>query len=161
MGSGIYFQYVKGQDQGFYVMSVVVAFTIAIIVALVQNRETDFNAKLKVMAKGMGDENIMIMILIFLLAGAFSSVATAAGGSESIAYLLLSFIPPKQIVFGFFLISCVLSMAMGTSTGTITVLVPIAVAAAGAADINLPLVLGTIIGGAMFGDNMKGCGRTT
>ncbi len=161
VGSGIYFQYVKGQDQGFYVMSVVVAFTIAIIVALVQNRETDFNAKLKVMAKGMGDDNIMIMILIFLLAGAFSSVATAAGGSESIAYLLLSFIPPKQIVFGFFLISCVLSMAMGTSTGTITVLVPIAVAAAGAADINLPLVLGTIIGGAMFGDNMSFISDTT
>lgn len=161
VGSGIYFQYVKGQDQGFYVMSVVVAFTIAIIVALIQNPGKDFDAKLKIMARGMGDENIMIMILIFLLAGAFSSIATAAGGSESIAYLLLSFIPAKQMVFGFFLISCILSMAMGTSTGTITVLVPIAVAAAGAADLNLPLVLGTIIGGAMFGDNMSFISDTT
>ncbi len=93
VGSGIYFQYIEGQDQGFYVMPVVVAFTIAILIALLQNRKYSFDDKLKIMAAGMGNENIAVMIMIFLLAGAFSSVATAAGGSESVAYLLLSFIP--------------------------------------------------------------------
>lgn len=161
VGSGVYFQYIKGEDQGFYVMPVVVAFTIALIVALLQNRKCCFNDKLKIMALGIGNENIAIMIMIFLLAGAFSSVATAAGGSESVAYFLLSFIPARQMIFGFFLIACILSMAMGTSCGTITVLVPIAAAAAKAADLDLPLVLGTIVGGAMFGDNMSFISDTT
>lgn len=161
VGSGVYFQYIRGEDQGFYVMPVVVAFTIALIVALLQNRKCCFNDKLKIMALGIGNENIAIMIMIFLLAGAFSSVATAAGGSESVAYFLLSFIPARQMIFGFFLIACILSMAMGTSCGTITVLVPIAAAAAKAADLDLPLVLGTIVGGAMFGDNMSFISDTT
>lgn len=161
VGSGIYFQYIRGEDQGFYVMPVVVAFTIAIIVALLQNRRYSFDEKLKIMAHGMGDENIAVMILIFLMAGAFSSVASAAGGSESVAYFLLSFVPAGQLIFGFFLISCILSMAMGTSCGTITVLVPIAAAAAQAAQLNMPLILGTIVGGAMFGDNMSFISDTT
>ncbi len=161
VGSGIYFQYIEGQDQGFYVMPVVVAFTIAILIALLQNRKYSFDDKLKIMAAGMGNENIAVMIMIFLLAGAFSSVATAAGGSESVAYLLLSFIPGRQVVFGFFLISCILSMAMGTSCGTISVLVPVALAAAGAADLNIPLILGSIVGGAMFGDNLSFISDTT
>lgn len=161
VGCGIYFQYVKGLDQGFYVMSVVAAFTIAIAVALLQNPSGDFNTKLRIMARGMGDENIMIMILIFLLAGSFGSVATAAGGSESIAYFLLSFIPAKQMILGFFLIACILSMAMGTSCGTISVLVPVALAASQAAGLNLSMALGAIIGGAMFGDNMSFISDTT
>lgn len=161
VGSGVYFQYIKGEDQGFYVMPVVVAFTIALIVALLQNRKCCFNDKLKIMALGIGNENIAIMIMIFLLAGAFSSVATAAGGSESVAYFLLSFIPARQMIFGFFLIACILSMAMGTSCGTITVLVPIAAAAAKAADLDLPLVLGTIVGGCYVGDNMSFISDTT
>lgn len=160
-GSGIYYQYIKGEEQGFYVMSVVVAFTIALAIALLQNRMLTFQEKLQVMASGVGDENIVIMILIFLFAGAFSSVATAAGGSESVAYFLLSIIPSKQIVLGFFLIACILSMAMGTSTGTITVLVPIAVKAAQAAELNIAVILATIIGGAMFGDNLSFISDTT
>ena len=161
VGSGIYFQYIQGQDQGFYVMPVVVAFTIAIIVALFQNKVVTFNEKIRIMAEGFGDENIVIMIMIFLFAGAFSSVATAAGGSESIAYFLLSIIPAKQVIFGFFLIACILSMAMGTSVGTITVLAPIAVAASNAAGLDLKIVLGAIVGGAMFGDNMSFISDTT
>ncbi len=161
VGSGIYYQYVKGEDQGFYIMSVVIAFTIALIVALLQNRTLNFDEKLKVMAKGVGNDNIVAMILIFLFAGAFSSMAGAAGGSVSTAYLLLDIIPANQLFAGFFIISCIISMAMGTSCGTISVLVPIAAATAEAADLNLPVLLGAIIGGAMFGDNMSFISDTT
>lgn len=161
VGSGIYYQYVKGENQGFYIMSVVVAFTIALVVALLQNRKLSFQEKLKVMSQGVGDENIVAMILIFLFAGVFSSMAQAAGGSESTAYLLLDILPANQLAIGFFLISCIISMAMGTSCGTISVLVPIAAATAQAADLNLAVLLGAIIGGAMFGDNMSFISDTT
>lgn len=161
VGSGVYYQYVRGENQGFYVMSVVAAFTIALTVAMLQNRKLSFNDKLKVMAEGVGDENIIAMILIFLFAGAFSGMAGAAGGSVSTAYLLLDIIPANQLLVGFFIIACIISMAMGTSCGTISVLVPVAVAAAEAADMNLAVVLGAIIGGAMFGDNMSFISDTT
>ena len=161
VGSGIYYQYVKGENQGFYIMSVVVAFTIALVVALLQNRKLSFQEKLKVMSQGVGDENIVAMILIFLFAGVFSSMAQAAGGSESTAYLLLDILPANQLAIGFFLISCIISMAMGTSCGMISVLVPIAAATAQAADLNLAVLLGAIIGGAMFGDNMSFISDTT
>lgn len=161
VGSGIYYQYVKKMDQGFYVMSVVVAFTVALIVAMMQNRRLKFNDKLEVMAKGVGDDNIIAMILIFLFAGAFSGMATAAGGSTSTAYLLLDIVPSNQLVLGFFLIACIISMAMGTSCGTISVLVPIAAATVKAADMDMVLMLGAIIGGAMFGDNMSFISDTT
>lgn len=161
VGSGIYFQYIQKQDQGFYIMPVVVAFMLALTAALFQNKKVTFQEKLKIMAAGVGDENIIVMILIFLFAGAFSSLATAAGGSESISYFLLSIIPPNQVVLGFFLISCIISMAMGTSTGTISVLVPIGLITAQAAALNLPAVIATIVCGAMFGDNMSFISDTT
>lgn len=161
VGSGIIYQYVLKQDQGFYVMPVVVAFTMALTFAMLQNRKISFNEKLKIMASGAGDDNIIAMFLIFLFAGAFSGIATAAGGSASTAYFLLSFIPAKQLLFGFFLIACLISMAMGTSCGTISVLVPIAVATASATDINMAALLGSIISGSMFGDNISFISDTT
>lgn len=161
VGSGIYYQYIKKMDQGFYVMSVVVAFVIALIVAMLQNRQLKFDDKLKVMGKGVGDDNIIAMILIFLFAGAFSGMATAAGGSTSTAYLLLDIVPSNQLLVGFFIIACIISMAMGTSCGTISVLVPIASATVKVADMDMALMLGAIIGGAMFGDNISFISDTT
>ncbi len=161
VGSGVYYQYVEKEDQGFYIMSVVVAFTIALIVAMLQNRKLKFNDKLEVMAQGVGDDNIIAMILIFLFAGAFSGMATAAGGTTSTAYFLLDIVPSNQLLVGFFIIACIISMAMGTSCGTISVLVPIAAATVKAADMNMALMLGSIIGGAMFGDNMSFISDTT
>lgn len=161
VGSGIYYQYIKKMDQGFYVMSVVVAFVIALIVAMLQNRQLKFDDKLKIMGMGVGDDNIIAMILIFLFAGAFSGMATAAGGTTSTAYLLLDIVPSNQLLVGFFLIACIISMAMGTSCGTISVLVPIAAATAKVADMDMALMLGAIIGGAMFGDNMSFISDTT
>ena len=163
MANGIYFEYikpVKGQ-MGFYIMSVVVAFIIALIVAMLQNREMTFDEKIHECAKGIGDDNITIMIFIFLVAGAFSGIASKAGGAESTANMLLSVIPADFAVPGLFVIACLISMAMGTSVGTVTVLVPIAASVASTAGLYLPLCVGTVVGGAMFGDNLSFVSDTT
>ena len=163
LGSGIYFEYIAPQDgqMGFYVISVVVAFAIALIVAFCQNRRVSFDEKIHFCAQGIGDDNITIMLFIFLMAGAFSGIASTAGGVVSTANMLLNVIPGSLAVPGIFVIACIISMAMGTSVGTITVLVPIAVSVAGSADLNLPLCVGTVIGGAMFGDNLSFISDTT
>ncbi|MDO4482498.1 MAG: Na+/H+ antiporter NhaC family protein [Bacillota bacterium] len=163
IGCGVYFEYINPVDggMGFYVMSVVVAFSIALVVAFLQNRSLSFEKKISACAKGIGDDNITIMLFIFLLAGAFSGIASAAGGASSTANLLLSIIPPDFAIAGLFIIACIISMAMGTSCGTITVLVPIAVSAASSAGLNLPLCVGAVVGGAMFGDNLSFISDTT
>ena len=101
------------------------------------------------------------MLLIFLMAGAFGGIAAQAGGAASTANLLLSIVPGKFAVPGLFLIACLISMAMGTSVGTITVLVPIAVEASINGGLSLPLCVGTVVGGAMFGDNLSFISDTT
>ena len=163
LGNGIYFEYINPIEggMGFYVMSVVVAFVIALIVALLQNRGLSFDEKIHVCAKGIGDDNITIMLFIFLVAGAFSGIAGEAGGAESTANLLLNIIPPSFAVPGLFLIACLISMSMGTSVGTVTVLVPIAASVAASAGLNLPMCVGTVVGGAMFGDNLSFVSDTT
>ena len=163
LGSGIYFEYIAHEEgqMGFYVMSVVVAFSIALVVAFLQNRSLNFDQKIHVCAQGIGDDNITIMLFIFLMAGMFSGVASAAGGASSTANLFLSVLPQRLAVPGLFVIACLISMSMGTSVGTISVLVPIATAAAQSAGLNLPLCIGTVVGGAMFGDNLSFISDTT
>lgn len=163
LGSGIYFEYIhpiKGK-MGFYIMSVVVAFFIALIVALLQNRTLSFEHKIRLCARGIGDENITIMIFIFLVAGAFSGIAKMAGGASSTANLLLSILPAKFALPSLFIIACLIAMAMGTSVGTITVLIPIAVNVASQSGISLALCTATVVGGSMFGDNLSFISDTT
>lgn len=163
LGNGIFFEYIRPEEgrMGFYIISVVVAFGIALIVAFMQNRSLSFDEKIRVCAKGIGDENITIMLLIFLAAGAFSGIASAAGGALSTANMLLNVIPARFAVPGLFIIACLISMAMGTSVGTITVLVPIATAVAQNGGLSLPLCVGTVVGGSMFGDNLSFISDTT
>ena len=163
LGSGIYYEYINPVEggMGFYVMSVVVAFMVALAVAFVQNRDLPFDEKIAACAKGIGDDNITIMLFIFLLAGAFSGVASAAGGAESTANMLLDVIPSGFAIPGLFIIACIISMAMGTSCGTISVLTPIAVNVAASAHLGLPMCVATIVGGAMFGDNLSFISDTT
>ena len=163
LGSGIYYEYVNPVEggMGFYVMSVVVAFMIALAVAFVQNRDLPFEEKITACARGIGDDNITIMLFIFLLAGAFSGVAGAAGGAESTAHMMLNIIPSGFAIPGLFIIACIISMAMGTSCGTITVLTPIAVNVASSADLGLAMCVATVVGGAMFGDNLSFISDTT
>lgn len=163
IGIGIYYEYIRPQEgvQGFYVMSVVVAFMAALAVALFQNRSVSFDEKMKICASGMGDDNILIMIFIFLLAGAFSGVASASGCAEDTANLLLSIVPGRLTVLGIFLIACIISMAMGTSCGTITVMGTLALSISQSAGLSLPLCFGALVGGSMFGDNLSFISDTT
>ena len=125
LGCGLLFEYGLKIEMGFYQTPAIVAFLIALFVACVQNRALDFNAKLKVMANGVADENILTMCLVFLAAGAFSGAVQAAGGADSTVYLFLDYLPSQFAVAGLFLISCFVSISMGTSVGTIFVVGPI------------------------------------
>ena len=163
LGNGIFFEYIRPEEgqMGFYVVSVVLAFSIALIAAFMQNRSLSFDEKIHICAEGIGDDNIVIMLFIFLMAGAFSGIASEAGGASSTANLLLNIIPGKFAVPGLFVIACLISMAMGTSVGTISVLAPIACAVSQNGGLSLPLCVGIVVGGAMFGDNLSFISDTT
>ena len=160
LGLGCLFEYGLKIEMGFYNIPIVVAFLAAILVACLQNRALSFDDKLEVMAKGVGDKNIMTMILIFLAAGVFVGVV-GRSSAESVAYFMLAHIPARFAVAVLFIVSCFVSTAMGTSCGTITLIVPIAVAVAKASGFHLALCIGSVMGGAMFGDNLSFISDTT
>ena len=160
LGLGCLFEYGLKIEMGFYNIPIVVAFLVAILVACLQNRALSFDDKLEVMAKGVGDKNIMTMILIFLAAGVFVGVV-GRSSAESVAYFMLAHIPARFAVAVLFVVACFVSTAMGTSCGTITLIVPIAVAVAKASGFNLALCIGSVMGGAMFGDNLSFISDTT
>lgn len=160
LGLGIVFEYGLKLEMGFYKIPIVVVFLIALGVACLQNRALSFEKKLEVMAKGVGDKNIVTMILIFLVAGMFVGVV-GRSSAESVAYFVLSFIPAQFSVLVLFVVSAFVSLAMGTSVGTITLLAPIALAVAEGSGFPAPVCLGTVVGGAMFGDNLSFISDTT
>ena len=160
LGQGIIFEYVLKIPMGFYNIPIVVVFFTALMVACVQNRTVNIDDKVGIMAKGVGDKNIMYMILIFIEAGMFVGVVGRTS-AESVAYFMLSIIPPQYSVAVLFIVACFVSLAMGTSVGTITLLTPIAVPLAAASGFSLPLCVGSVVGGAMFGDNLSFISDTT
>ncbi len=160
LGLGILFEYVLKIPMGFYNIPIVVIFLIALLAACLQNRTLSFDEKLGIMGKGIGDRNIMTMILIFMEAGIFVGVV-GRSSAESVAYFTLSVIPARYAVVVLFAVSCFVSLAMGTSVGTITLISPIAVAVSEASGFNLPLCIASVIGGAMFGDNLSFISDTT
>ena len=160
LGLGLLFEYGMKIPMGFYNVPIVIAFLIAILVACLQNRKMSFEDKLQIMGQGVGDKNIITMLLIFLIAGAFVGVV-GRSGAQSVAYFLLNLVPAQFAVPVLFVVACFVSTAMGTSVGTITLIVPIAVEVAVACGFNLSLCVGTVIGGAMFGDNLSFSSDTT
>ena len=160
LGLGILFEYVLAIPMGFYNIPIVVAFLVALLVACLQNPSLKFDDKLEVMAKGVGDKNIVTMILIFMAAGIFVGVV-GRSSAESVAYFLLSMIPAKFAVLVLFVVSAFVSTAMGTSVGTITLITPIAVALANTSGFDMALCIGTVVGGSMFGDNLSFISDTT
>ncbi len=154
LGAGIIFQ-------DFYAMPAIVAFLIALFVAFLQNRKVSFDEKVKIIAQGVGEENIITMSLIFLCAGAFSGAVTAAGGVDSTVNLGLSLIPAHFIVAGLFIISCFISVSMGTSMGTIAAMAPIAVGVSNEAGFPMAICIAAVVCGAMFGDNLSMISDTT
>ena len=154
IGAGILFH-------DFYSMPAIVGFLIALTVAFFQNRKVGFQEKVSIISKGIGEENIVTMCLIFLAAGAFSGSIKAAGGVESTVNLGLSIMPSSVAVVGLFIIGCFISVSMGTSVGTITAMAPIGVGIAEKTGIALPICMGAIVCGAMFGDNLSMISDTT
>ena len=160
LGLGILFEYVMKIPMGFYNVPIVVAFLAAILVACLQNREVSFDRKLEIMAHGVGDKNIITMLLIFLTAGSFVGVV-GRSSAESVAYFMLTLIPARFSVAVLFVVACFVSVAMGTSVGTITLLVPIAAAVSSASGFDLAFCVASVMGGAMFGDNLSFISDTT
>ena len=161
LGFGIIFEYVLKTEQGFYGVQAIVVFLIALLVAVLQDKRHTFNEKISIMAKGVADDNIVMMCLVFLVAGAFSGAISAAGGAESTVNLFLTFLPSKVAVAGLFLIACFISISMGSSCATIAALASFAVEVSEATGFSLALCLGAVVSGAMFGDNLSMISDTT
>ena len=160
LGMGLVFEYGLKIEMAFYNIPIVVVFMAALLVACLQNPALKFDGKLTIMAQGVGDKNIMTMILIFLVAGVFVGV-TGRSSAEAVAYFLLSVTPAWASVAVLFVAACFVSTAMGTSVGTITLIVPIAAAVSSVSGFSLALCVGSVMGGAMFGDNLSFISDTT
>ena len=148
LGAGVVFR-------DFYAMPAIVAFLIALFAAFLQNRKVSFDEKIRMIAKGVGEENIITMSLIFLCAGAFSGAVSAAGGVESTVNLGLSLIPAHFIVSGLFIISCFISVSMGTSMGTIAALAPIAVGISEEAGFPMAVCIAAVVCGSMSPEHIR------
>ncbi|WP_291636090.1 Na+/H+ antiporter NhaC family protein [Clostridium sp.] len=145
-------------------MPLLVAFVFATAFALLLDKKgskTSLSDKIDIFAKAAGEPTIMLMAVIFILAGAFYSIADAMGAVTSIVNMGLSILPSNMLLPGLFIVGSILSFSMGTSMGTITALAPIGVGIATQTGMGLPLVLGTVVGGAMFGDNLSFISDTT
>jgi len=145
----------------FYAFPVIVAIAISGAVALAMNRKESFSNKVDIFCKGAGNLNVMLMVVIFLLAGAFSEVAKGMGAVDSTVNFALSVIPQNLLVVGLFIIACFISLSMGTSVGTIVALAPIGVGISEHTDFAMALVMAAIVGGSMFGDNLSFISDTT
>lgn len=145
----------------FYKMPVSVGFVVAAIVGISMNRTKTIEEKLDIFCKGAGNSSIILMCLIFILAGSFAQTAKDMGAVESVVNLGLSVLPSNLMVVGIFVIGCFISLSIGTSVGTIVALTPVAVSISQKLGIEMGLILGAVIGGAMFGDNLSMISDTT
>ena len=145
----------------FYSVPMPVAFLVASATALLLDRKTPFADRAERYARDMGDTNIMLMCMIFILAGMFAATAKAMGAVDSTVLLARHLIPGKFLLAGFFIMSCFISLAVGTSCGTIAALTPIAAGLVKVTGISPVMMFGAVIGGAMFGDNMSMISDTT
>jgi len=159
IGSGLYYQSAQ-VDFAFYQISAPVAILPAVVLALILQKGS-VNERIETFIQGVGEHTIITMALIFLLAGAFASVAKAVGGVESTVNFGLSIIPAEFVLPGLFVITAFIATSMGTSMGTIAAVAPIAVGVSEATDLALLLTIGTVVGGAMFGDNLSIISDTT
>ena len=160
LGLGLLFEYGMHIPMGFYNVPIIIAFLAAILVACLQNSKLTIDDKLALMGEGIGDKNIITMLLIFLVAGAFVGVV-GRSSAQSVAYFMLSVVPPQFSVAVLFVVACFVSLSMGTSVGTITLIAPIAIEVAAATGFDTALCIGTVVGGAMFGDNLSFISDTT
>ena len=136
-------------------------FVLAAIVGVALTRGVPFKERVAIFSRGAGSENLLLMVWIFMLAGAFAATAKEMGAAEAMVNLTLRFLPVKFALAGLFLAACLTSLCMGTSVGTIVALMPIAAGLADKTSMALPLVAAAVVGGAFFGDNLSFISDTT
>lgn len=159
LGAGIYFQ-IHGVEMAFYQFPSVTAMFIAVLSAFFMGDET-LQVKFGIFSRGAGNENVMTMLMIYILAGAFSAVAAAMGGRDATVNLGISFVPAQYLTAGIFIIFAFMGTATGTSMGTIAAIVPIAAGISVKSGISEALMVAACVGGAMFGDNLSMISDTT
>ncbi|MBR1778374.1 MAG: Na+/H+ antiporter NhaC family protein [Alphaproteobacteria bacterium] len=142
-------------------MPMTVAFIVSSVVAAAVNRKEKLQNKINIFAEGMGQRDIMVMVAIFILAGAFTATAQAVGSVNAAVRIACAFISQDYMTAGLFVISALVSLAIGTSCGTIAAMTPIAVSLAQTLGLDIGLVLGAVVGGSMFGDNLSVISDTT
>ena len=159
MGFGLYYL-ITGVDMPFYQFPTVTAMFVAVIVAFLQGKGT-VDEKFATFSKGAANLDVLTMLIIYILAGAFAAVAAAMGGRDATVNLGLSLVPVQFLCAGLFIISAFMGTATGTSMGTISAVVPIAAAVAAKGNLSLPITIAAVVGGAMFGDNLSMISDTT
>ncbi len=147
-------------EGSFYKMPITVAFLASALVAIVMSGGAIME-RIDRFSRGASERNIMLMIWIFVLAGAFAASAKAMGGVEATVNLTMHLLPSNMLLVGIFLAACFISFSMGTSVGTVVALVPIATALAPKIGIEIPYITSIIVGGALFGDNLSFISDTT
>ena len=158
-GAGLYYT-AQGEAMGFYQLRAPVAILPALALGVWLARRRGVPAQ-QTLLQGMGDGNVMLMCLIFLLAGAFATVSKAIGAVDAVVALGLGALPGGLILPGLFLVAAFVSLSIGTSMGTLAAVVPIALGVADAAGLDRVLVTSAVLGGAMFGDNLSIISDTT
>jgi Na+/H+ antiporter NhaC len=150
--------------QNFSTMPILIAFVISAGFALLLNNKASklsIAEKVDIFCKGGGDKTIILLALIFLLAGAFYAVTIDIGARDATVNWALNYVPTAYLLPGLFVIACFIAFAMGTSMGTITAITPIGIGLAESLGVPVPLTVGIVIGGAMFGDNLSFISDTT
>lgn len=145
----------------FYKMPITVAFVLACVVAVAMSRGGSLHNRIERFCKGASNPNLMLMILIFILAGAFAQTAKTMGAVDATVNLTLAILPGNILAAGLFLAGCVISVSVGTSVGTIVALIPVAAGLAQQTGMPLALMSAVVVSGAMFGDNLSFISDTT
>lgn len=145
----------------FYAIPLTVAFMVSAIYAIVITRKHPLAKRIEVFNRGAGNTNIMLMIWIFMLAGAFANTAKDMGCIDATVNLTLNLLPGNLLYAGIFLTTCIISISIGTSVGTIVALTPIAIGIADSTGANLAMIVAIVVGGSFFGDNLSLISDTT
>lgn len=145
----------------FYKIPITVAFMVSSIYAIILFRDRPLMQRINSFSRGAATEQMMLMIWIFVLAGAFAHSAKSMGSIDATVNLALNFLPPSMIFAGMFLAACFISLSIGTSVGTIAALTPIAVGLAQETGTDLAMMTAIIVGGSLFGDNLSFISDTT
>jgi Na+/H+ antiporter NhaC len=142
-------------------MPVSVAFLVASAVAVAASKGRNVMQRVEIFCRGSADDTILLMVVIFILAGAFSGTARSMGAVDATVRMILSLLPAKAVTASVFVAACFISLSMGTSCGTIAALTPVAVGLSTQTGLDVYMLLGVVVSGSMFGDNLSYISDTT